>query len=73
MRGQRARRRPAALGTDGTLDGYRDDILRCLGLDGRASTIDDILAARKRLAFGTLDLLAKNADRFSPLLHPYLL
>ena len=53
-------------------DGYRHDMLHCLGLSGRASTADDILAAGERLVFGTLALLEANADTISPLLPPHL-
>lgn len=52
--------------------GYRADMLRCLGLDGHASTADEVLAAGERLASGTIDLMEANADRISPLLPPHL-
>jgi len=59
--------RPAAL--TAALDlaiapaGYRDDMLLCLGLSGRASTADDVLAAAERLVSGTLSLLRERIDR----------
>ncbi|MBA2470147.1 MAG: hypothetical protein H0V37_12145 [Chloroflexia bacterium] len=62
----------AALALTVAPEGYRDDMLFCLGLSGRGSTADEILAAGERLVFGTLALLETNADTFSPLLPPYL-
>jgi len=53
-------------------EGYRQDMLLCLGLSGVASTVDEILTAGERLVFGILSLLEANADTFSPLLPPYL-
>jgi aminoglycoside 4'-adenylyltransferase len=53
-------------------DGYRDDMLLCLGLSGEATTVAEVLDAGTRLVFGTLALLEANADRFSPLIAPYL-
>ena len=53
-------------------DGYRDDMLLCLGLSGRPSTPDEILAAGERLVFGTLAILEENADTISPRQPPYL-
>jgi hypothetical protein len=47
-------------------------MLRALGLDGRASTSDEVLAAGTRLMQGTLALLEANADTFRPLLAPHL-
>lgn len=61
-----------ALGLAVAPEGYRDDMLRALGLDGRASTADDVLAAGTRLVMGTLALLETNADVFRPLLAPHL-
>lgn len=64
--------RPAAL--TAALDlaiapaGYRDDMLLCLGLSGRASTADDVLAAAERLVSGTLSLLRERIDRVGHLL-----
>jgi hypothetical protein len=51
---------------------YRDDMHRCLGLDGRASTPEEVLAAAERLVLGTLALLETNADTISPLVPPHL-
>jgi len=53
-------------------EGYREDMLRCLGLDGRASTVDEVLAAGERLVSGTLALLESHADAIAPLLAPHL-
>lgn len=53
-------------------DGYRDDMLFCLGLSGTASTADEILAVGARLVFGTLALLEAHADVICPLLAPHL-
>jgi len=36
---------------------YRDDLLRCLGLDGEASSTEDVFDASRRLTVGTLALL----------------
>lgn len=68
--------RPAAL--KAALDlvvapaGYRDDMLLCLGLDGRASTADEVLAAAERLVSGTLALLRERFDGVRHLLPPDL-
>ena len=51
--------------------GYCDDMLLCLGLSGRASTVDDVLAAGTRLVMGTLTLLEANADMICPDLAPH--
>ncbi len=53
-------------------EGYRDDLLLCLGLTGTPSTPDSLLAACEHLVRGTLDLLESNADTFLPLLPPNL-
>lgn len=52
-------------------DGYRDDMLLCLGLSGQGSTIDGALAAGTRLVTGTLALLEANADLLCPDLAPH--
>ncbi len=51
--------------------GYRDDMLLCLGLNGQASTADEVLAAGTRLVMGTLALLEANADMICPDLAPH--
>jgi phosphoribosyl-AMP cyclohydrolase len=43
-------------------EGYRDDLLLCLGLSGRESTLEDAHDAARRLATGTLSLLRRHAD-----------
>lgn len=43
-------------------EGYREDLLLCLGLSGRASTIDDVHGGAKRLTTGTLSLLRNRAN-----------
>ena len=53
-------------------DGYRDDMLLCLGLSGRASTVDEVLAVGTRVVMGTLSLLEANADMVCPDLAPHL-
>ncbi len=67
--------RPAALkaALDLTVapDGYRDDMLLCLGLGGQSSTEEDVLAAGTRLVMGTLAVLEANADVTCPLLPPH--
>jgi aminoglycoside 4'-adenylyltransferase len=47
--------------------GYRDDMLACLGLTGRA-TADVLLSSGERLVSGTLALLRQHLDRIVPLL-----
>lgn len=46
-----------ALDIPGAPSGYRDDMLTCLGLSGRASTAEDVHAAALRLTRGVLDAL----------------
>ncbi|MDQ3654197.1 MAG: nucleotidyltransferase domain-containing protein [Chloroflexota bacterium] len=53
-------------------EGYRDDMLLCLGLSGTSSTVDEVLAAGERLVLGTLALLEANADMICPDLAPHL-
>ena len=43
-------------------EGYRDDLLLCLGLSGQESTMDDVHDAARRLATGTLSLLRRHAE-----------
>jgi hypothetical protein len=62
----------AALDLEVVPGGYRDDMLVCLGLSGRASTVDEVLAASERLVLGTLALLEANADVICPGLAPHL-
>jgi predicted nucleotidyltransferase len=58
-------------------EGYQEDVLLCLGLSGRASTLEDINSAGRRLTFGTIALLRANAEGFRGLLpddlHGYLM
>ncbi|HEV2072562.1 MAG TPA: nucleotidyltransferase domain-containing protein [Thermomicrobiales bacterium] len=42
--------------------GYRDDLLLCLGLSGRESTLEDVHDAANRLTTGTLSLLRRHAE-----------
>ena len=62
----------AALDLDVVPEGYRDDMLFCLGLSGRVSTVDEVLEAGERLVLGTLALLEANADVICPGLAPHL-
>lgn len=41
-------------------DGYRDDLLRCLGLTGHAGSMQEIHDAARRLTLGTLALLREH-------------
>lgn len=43
-------------------EGYRDDLLLCLGLSGQASTLDDVHDAAQRLTIGALSLLRHHAE-----------
>jgi hypothetical protein len=70
--GTRPKALKAALDLAVAPEGYRDDMLLCFGLSGRASTPDEILAAAERLVFGALAILEANADTVSPLHPPYL-
>ena len=60
----------AALSLETAPPGYREDMLTCLGLSGRATTAGEVLDAGERLVMGTLALIEANADTFSPLLPP---
>ena len=62
----------AALAFPVAPEGYRDDLLRCLGLDGRASTAGDVHDAAGRLLAGTLALLRAHAAVARPALPPDL-
>ncbi|MGN6033331.1 MAG: nucleotidyltransferase domain-containing protein [Thermomicrobiales bacterium] len=42
--------------------GYRADLIRCLGLDGAASTPAEIASAAERLVLGTIALLEEHAS-----------
>ena len=46
-----------ALDLPGAPPGYREDMLTCLGLSGRANTAEDVHDAVLRLARGVLDAL----------------
>jgi phosphoribosyl-AMP cyclohydrolase len=56
--------------------GYREDLLVCLGLVGRATTVDEVYAAAHRLVTGVVALLQPHAQRlateFEPDLAAYL-
>jgi len=56
----------AALAFQKAPTGYREDMLRCLGLSGKATTPDEILAAAERLVLGTLRLLGAHLSRHDP-------
>jgi len=53
-------------------EGYRDDLLRCLGLEGELSTARDVHDAARRLALGTVALLRMHAGAIQPHLPPDL-
>ena len=52
----------AALNPAVAPQGYRDDMLACLGLNGRATSAQDVHDAALRLALGTIALLERHAD-----------
>lgn len=58
----------SVLNFDVVPDGFRDDLLACLALDGRSTSADNVYAAARRLAVGVVDLLAAHAAAFTPLL-----
>ncbi len=62
-----------ALDLETVPDCYREDMLDCLGLSGRAMTADETLAAGERLVMGTLALVEANVEVFEPLVKPRLL
>lgn len=62
-----------ALDLETVPDSYREDMLDCLGLGGRAMTADEALAAWERLVMGALALLEANVEVFEPLVKPRLL
>jgi phosphoribosyl-AMP cyclohydrolase len=47
--------------------GYRDDLLRCLALEGRPASAAEVHAAACRLAVGVAELLASNGGAFEGL------
>ncbi|NJN19515.1 MAG: hypothetical protein HC822_26375 [Oscillochloris sp.] len=52
--------------------GYHDDMLLCLGLSGRATTIEDVQAAALRLVHGVLDVLRANPGAYEDHVEPGL-
>ncbi len=46
--------------------GYREDLLVCLGLVGRATTADEVVAAARRLVTGVVEVLRPHAQRLAP-------
>lgn len=52
--------------------GYREDMLLCLGLTGRASAPEEVYAAARRLVLGVVALLRPHAARLAPHLQPAL-
>ncbi len=62
----------AALELQTTLPGYRDDMLLCLGLSGRASTAQEVQDAAMRLALGVVRALQARPDAAAGLLEPGL-
>jgi phosphoribosyl-AMP cyclohydrolase len=62
----------AALGFPVAPDGYRDDMLVCLGLSGHATTSLDVRDAARRLTMGTLALLRTRAHHVDGALPPDL-
>ena len=48
--------------------GYRVDLLVCLGLAGRPTSVEEVHAAACRLAAGVVELLGSHAGRFTRLL-----
>jgi phosphoribosyl-AMP cyclohydrolase len=67
----------AALNFPVAPEGYREDLLLCLGHSGRASTLQDIHNAGRRLTFGIIAMVHAQAEVFEGLLpddlHRYLL
>jgi phosphoribosyl-AMP cyclohydrolase len=62
----------AALDMQPAPAGYRDDMLVCLGLSGRATTAQDVHDAALRLAHGIVALLRANPDRVAGRVEPGL-
>lgn len=62
----------AALALTVVPEGYHQDMMLCLGLSGRASTVDEMLEAGTRLVMNTLTMLEANADMICPHLAPNL-
>ncbi len=52
--------------------GYREDMLLCLGLSGRASMLEEVYDAARRLALGVLELLHLHSKRLASEIQPYL-
>jgi predicted nucleotidyltransferase len=49
-------------------EGYRNDIERCLGISGKATSMTDLYDAAERLTFGIITLLREHADVFEGIL-----
>jgi phosphoribosyl-AMP cyclohydrolase len=49
-----------------TPPGYREDLLVCLGLGGRATTADEVYAAARRLVTGVVEVLRPHAQHLAP-------
>jgi hypothetical protein len=62
-----------ALDLETVPNGYRRDMLECLGLSGRALTTAEVLVAGERLVMGTLALVEANIEVFELLVKPRLL
>lgn len=52
--------------------GYREDMLVCLGLTGRATAPEEVYAAARRIVLGVVALLRPHANRLAPHLQPHL-
>lgn len=57
-------------------DGYRDDLIRCLGLSGQSTTMQNVIDAAQRITVGTVALLREHAGAVAAVipadLHTYL-
>jgi hypothetical protein len=62
-----------ALDLETVPNGYRRDMLECLGLSGRGLTTDEVLAAGERLVMETLAQVEANIEVFEPLVKPRFL
>ncbi len=51
---------------------YREDLLICLGMDGRARTAGEVHDAAMRLVVGMLELLSRHVEELRPVLEPEL-
>lgn len=58
----------AILGLPVAPEGYRDDLLVCMGLSGSATSMSGLHDAARRLTFGIIALLRDHADTFAVLL-----